>query len=140
MTRVLVVDDEPCLLRGMKVLLTLAGHDSFSAGSAGEALASDGVFDVGVFDLDLDGNCGIELALRMLADGRIRRALFCTGSMDPEQITRARSVATVFIKGEPVDLLLKAIGARHPAVRGTGSVHHERLGLRHDRPASGGDP
>jgi DNA-binding NarL/FixJ family response regulator len=117
MKRALVVDDEPSILRGMKVLLTLTGHDSVLAVDASQAMASEGVFDVGIFDLELGSECGIALARRMLGNGRVRRALFCTGCVDPERISRARSVARVFIKGEPIEPLLEAIGAQLPVAR-----------------------
>jgi DNA-binding NarL/FixJ family response regulator len=117
MTRVLVVDDEPSVLRGMKVLLTLTGHASVLAESASQAMSSEGVFDVGIFDLDLGSECGIALARRMLESGRLRRALFCTGCADPERVSEARRVARVFMKGEPVEPLLEAIGAQRPKAR-----------------------
>ena len=61
--RVLVVDDEPQILRGLRVVLRNAGYDVATAASAGEALAavSSRPPDVMVLDLVLPDGSGIEI-------------------------------------------------------------------------------
>lgn len=81
--RILIVDDEPALLRLMQTYLTKLGYttqpcaDSATAWSAFTAVP--GSFDLVIADFSLAGETGDKLAIRMLEarDGIV--ALLCSG-------------------------------------------------------------
>ena len=62
-TKVLLVDDEPALLRGICRLLTQAGHDVVTAGDGETAirLLCSGDFDVVLSDISMPGMSGLQL-------------------------------------------------------------------------------
>ena len=62
-TRVLVIDDEPQILRALRINLSVRGYEVFTAASGGEALrtAADHRPDVIVLDLGLPDMSGIEV-------------------------------------------------------------------------------
>ena len=61
--RVLVVDDEPQIVRGLSASLRAAGEDVASAGSAGEALDAAAIRppDAVILDLALPDGSGVEV-------------------------------------------------------------------------------
>src|SRR4051812_38816076 len=61
--RVLVIDDEPQILRALRINLSVRGYEVFTAASGGEALrtAADHRPDVIVLDLGLPDMSGIEV-------------------------------------------------------------------------------
>lgn len=109
MKRALLVDDEPCVLRAVKLLAGLEGYDPVLARCASEALAADGVFDLGILDIELGGECGIELAQILLEEGRVRQVLFYSGCQSPERIARAQSVSRVILKGDLPEHLIQGM-------------------------------
>ena len=62
-TRVLVIDDEPQILRALRINLSVRGYEVLTAASGGEALrtAADRRPDVIVLDLGLPDMSGIEV-------------------------------------------------------------------------------
>src|SRR4029077_16963898 len=62
-TRVLVIDDEPQILRALRINLSVRGYEVFTSASGGEALrmAADHRPDVIVLDLGLPDMSGIEV-------------------------------------------------------------------------------
>jgi CheY-like chemotaxis protein len=62
-TRVLVIDDEPQILRALRINLSVRGYEVITAASGGEALrtAADHRPDVIVLDLGLPDMSGIEV-------------------------------------------------------------------------------
>jgi CheY-like chemotaxis protein len=81
MARILVVDDQPDIADLLQLLLSRAGYEVQSAGTAEEALMlfSDRAFDLVLVDIVLPGCGGIALmqALRRLA--RRPRIVACSG-------------------------------------------------------------
>ena len=75
-TRVLVIDDEPQILRALRINLSVRGYEVLTAATGTEALklAAERRPDVIVLDLGLPDMSGIEAALnrlaRDLAEGR----------------------------------------------------------------------
>ena len=67
MTRVLVVDDEPQILRALRVVLREAGYDAVPAATAGEALdrASVRPPDAAIVDLVLPDGDGVDVTRRL---------------------------------------------------------------------------
>ena len=63
MGKILVVDDDPSILKVIRMRLEAQGYRVTTAGDAQEAvkLASNDMFDVALLDLKLNGKNGIEL-------------------------------------------------------------------------------
>lgn len=70
MTRILVVDDDPHILRTLEIMLGDDGHQVVTASSGEEALEklANGSVDIALVDLQLPGMSGTDL-LRRLRDG-----------------------------------------------------------------------
>ena len=82
--RILIIDDEPMLLRALTHTLRAAGHEvtAIENGTAAlEVLASDRPFDLVFCDVMMRGMTGMDLlaALRQRAPERIRRIVFMSG-------------------------------------------------------------
>lgn len=71
MSRILVVEDEPALLRGLKDNLTVDGHEVVTAsdGEAGYKLAHDRKPDLIILDLMLPRLSGYEICRKLRAEG-----------------------------------------------------------------------
>lgn len=110
--KVLLVEDSPLTATAISRALQRAGYRVAVTASAAEALARDGRHDAGVFDVDLGDGNGIELARELLARGTVRRAVFHTGSPDPEVRRRANELGTYVTKSGDLDELLRALRRR----------------------------
>lgn len=79
---VLLVEDEPLLLKTMRRMLEQYGHRVLASSSATEALAhatAEGEIDLVVTDLVLPGMTGSELVTRLRASRRGLRVLYTSG-------------------------------------------------------------
>jgi len=76
------------------------------ARSTEEADQLVGDFDLGVFDIDLGADSGIDLARRFLAAGRTARAVFFTGGDDPVPLEVAARLGPVLKKRDGIDSLV----------------------------------
>src|ERR1700756_5249256 len=82
---VLVVDDDPSMLRGVKRLLSAHGYDSVLFSSA-DALHRHNNFDQGlcfVLDIKLGDGSGIEVNHRLKSAGLSLPVTFITGNDNP---------------------------------------------------------
>ena len=83
MGRVLIVDDEPPLLKMMSIYLQRKGHSVTTCSSTDDAAAkveaSPAEFDVAVLDATMDGLSMEELALRLLKANAALRVLAASG-------------------------------------------------------------
>jgi CheY-like chemotaxis protein len=87
MTAVLVVDDDPAIVRALRRILESEGYSVRPAGSALEALrVADGV-SLAVIDVMMPGMNGLELAERLRQDRPGFPILFVTGA--PELVDLA---------------------------------------------------
>jgi len=82
--RILVIDDEPMLLRALSQMLRNAGHDVTSMSdstNALELLLSNSPFDLVFCDVMMRGMTGMDLmeALQQRAPERVRRIVFMSG-------------------------------------------------------------
>ncbi|USQ76809.1 response regulator [Ornithinimicrobium cryptoxanthini] len=120
MTRVLVVDDHPVVLRGLASLiasddgLTLVG----AAGSAGEALALVEEPDVAVLDLHLPDGDGIDLGRMLKSRWPRLRVLILTMNADSNSVVRSLGAGLdgyVLKDADPEELL----SAIHSAATGS---------------------
>jgi DNA-binding response OmpR family regulator len=107
--RVLVVEDNPVLVRPLARFLSQAGYIVYEADSCASARAASGPLDAGVFDIELPDGSGIDLCSEFLALGRIACAVFYTGTLDAALLQRARAIAQVVRKTESADVLRQAI-------------------------------
>lgn len=126
--RVMLVDDHKTMLWGLARLIE--GESARmevvgTAGSCGEALALVGqlVPDVILLDLDLGGECALDILPALLANG-ISRALILTGARDHAILDLAvvRGARGVLCKDASAEIVLKAIE----------KVHHGEIWLGHE--------
>jgi CheY-like chemotaxis protein len=107
--QVLVIDDDPILIDVVRRLLTRAGLDVVTAASAAEARARTERFSVGVFDIELGSDCGVDLAEQMLATGWVAGAVFYTGGASEAKLARAARLGPVVSKGEHPNRLVQEV-------------------------------
>jgi FixJ family two-component response regulator len=82
---VLVVDDDPGMLRGVKRLLRQHGYDGVLFASA-EAFQNHDSFEEAaciILDINLNGESGIELRHRLKAEGNAVPVIYMTGNDNP---------------------------------------------------------
>ena len=109
--RVLVVDDNPLLCAGLVRLLIHAGYRAEGATSVEEALATTrrATFDCGVFDIQLGFSDGLELARRLVAEGRVRTAVFFSATLLSGDRVRANRLGPFVSKSASVERVLEAV-------------------------------
>ena len=110
---VAVIDDDENFCRSLGRLLRAAGMQVITYAS-GEAFLSDTQpprFDCLVLDVQLGGMSGIELAGRLVAEGRTSPFIYLTGQDDPEVRVEAEATGCVafFRKTDPGRDVLDAI-------------------------------
>ena len=92
--RVLIVDDEPDLLKSLSFRMRKSGYEVIEAASGEEALdrASSGKPDVIILDWRLPGMPGTEVYKKLQADEVLKSVpvLFLTASRDQEELERLR--------------------------------------------------
>jgi len=111
----LLVEDNGAVGRAIAKSLRAQGHTVTLLSNYGEARATAGYFDVGIFDITLPDGDGIELCELMLRDRRIGGALFCSGSIDDLLLERAQETAPIISKEASFWELCDAIQAAAPA-------------------------
>ena len=95
MTRVLFVDDEPLLLRGLQAMTRRERRIDATFVNDGKAAleASDAApFDVVVTDMRMPGMSGVELLEALVERGAGARRVLLTGYADERLLERARRV------------------------------------------------
>jgi CheY-like chemotaxis protein len=107
--KLLVVDDEPLVLRAMARRLRTAGHTLTLAASVAEAKAQAGPFECAVLDIDLPDGDGISLARDLLSAGSVPVVVFYSGSADPNVPLAASELGSFVSKGDGLDALLVAV-------------------------------
>ena len=113
--RVLLVDDDPLVLRTVARALTRAGHAVECHGAATTALAAlRGVparADVIVTDLTMPGQTGLDLVRALRAAGIGTPVILCSGYLDAPTATDARGLGVTQLLDKPVAtaVLLEAI-------------------------------
>jgi CheY-like chemotaxis protein len=95
---ILVVDDDANTGRCVARYFGEGGEHVTIAGSGRAARALGGNFDVGVFEIELDGINGIELAQKLLDEGRLGRVVFFSGATWQGLLRRAAALGPVVPK------------------------------------------
>lgn len=107
--RLLLVEDEAALSRALVRLLRRRSYEIVQASSAAAARAVTGTFRLGVFDIDLPDGDGVGLAEDLLRASVVERAVFFSGTREPERQRRAEKVATLVDKGDGFAQLMATI-------------------------------
>lgn len=86
MSRILIVEDEPAILRGLADAFAREGYEVTKAadGTEGSRLLRDGRFDIVLLDLMLPGLSGYEVCRRMRASGDQTPVLMLTARGEEE--------------------------------------------------------
>jgi DNA-binding response OmpR family regulator len=128
--RLLLVEDEAALSRALARLLRRRGYEVVLASSAAAARAVSGTFALGIFDIDLPDGDGVGLANDLLQSRVVARAVFFSGTREPEQHRRAEKVATLVDKGDGFPQLMatieQAMEAQRARVAGDDDVAFEQ--------------
>ena len=108
-----IVDDDEHLCRSLGRLLRAAGMQAVAYAS-GEAFLADSKhprFDCLVLDVELGGMSGIELARRLVAEGRYAPFIYLTAHADPRTRAAAEAAgcAAFFRKTDPGADVLRVI-------------------------------
>ena len=127
----LVVDDEADTGRWVSRVVAGEGHNVTIAGRGLAARTLGGNFDVGVFEIELDGANGVELAERMLEEGRLGRVVFFSGATWQKLLRRAAALGPVISKKSgPVALaseLRRIVNSRARDARRRRATGEEKL-------------
>ena len=97
--RILVVDDQPIVLRSTARLLEGRGHEVVQVSDADEAGQVAETFDVAVVDVELEDGSGVEVARALLARGVAPRIVFFTAVVGAATLKDAADMGWVVPKG-----------------------------------------
>jgi DNA-binding response OmpR family regulator len=111
MSRVLVVEDHPPLATVVGIGLRRLGHEVVRVGSVERALATEGVFDGAVVDIELPDGTGVELARELLDSERVLTVIFYTATRDPGLKIEALKLGPIVDKMGNLEELLEVTGA-----------------------------
>ncbi len=118
--RVLVIDDEPIICRGLEKELTDAGYEADSAGNCDEALNKIKAvpYDLVFVDLVLPGKDGVETCKEIKEISPQTKLVFMTGMLEIDPILkemqfvaggRAYYLYKPFMQGEILEVARKAL-------------------------------
>ena len=111
--RLLVLDDEETIRRVLSIFFEKKGYDVTTAGAAADAigLADREQFDLGIFDINLAGESGLELLLYFKSNFPNLPIIIYTGVSDDDSLEKAmfRGANGFLRKTEPLDNLFEAV-------------------------------
>jgi DNA-binding response OmpR family regulator len=107
--RILVLEDNAYLANALSRLLNRIGYDVAHAECCAAALASDGYFDLGVFDLELPDGGGIEVSSELMTSGNLGAVVFFTATLDGPLFKRAERMGPCIQKTDGIEVLLDTI-------------------------------
>jgi len=111
---ILLVEDDRQLSRAVSRQLRRYGFDVVAAPTAGMARVLECRFRLGIFDIDLGDESGIDLAREFLDCGSVEQVIFFSASVDADALARATEIGPVVAKREGVEALLPVLGAVLP--------------------------
>jgi len=108
---VLVVDDNALLSASLARLLAHSGYDVRATTTAAEAFEAAGTrqFDCGIFDIRLGSDDGLNLAERLLEEGRVRAAVFFSATLLRTDRRRASRLGILVSKAASVERVLGVV-------------------------------
>ncbi len=109
MSRILLVEDYPPLATVLGVALRRAGHCAMRLDRVAKALALKEGFAGAVLDIDLTDGSGVDLAERLIDEGRVDWVIFFTANRTPSVLERARTLGVLIDKAAGVRPLLAAV-------------------------------
>jgi DNA-binding response OmpR family regulator len=109
--KILVVEDEPAVGRALARALEREGYDVDVARTHADSLWFEGVYDAGIFDVELPDSDGVELGSRLLSRGVVRGLVFFSGLSDGASEARARQHGVYVHKSEGIQRLFSALSA-----------------------------
>jgi two-component system, OmpR family, response regulator MprA len=96
--RVLVVDDDEIIRQAIRRTLAPDGHHLVTVPDSIGALALGERFDVGVLDINLVVENGLDVARRLLDAAIVTRVVFFTAEPDPDILVQAWDLGPVIDK------------------------------------------
>jgi two-component system response regulator HydG len=116
--RLLVLDDEEDICRLLSVFFERKGYDVTATGAAAEAmsLADREAFDLGIFDLNLRGESGLEL-LRFFKSNYPNLPIIIYSGLEDEnslEMAMFRGANGFLRKSEPLEDLFEAVKSYVP--------------------------
>jgi DNA-binding response OmpR family regulator len=123
---ILLVEDDRQLSRAVSRQLRRCGFDVVAAPTAAMARVLECRFRLGIFDIDLGDESGIDLARAFLDCGSVEQVVFFSASVDAEALARAAEMGPVVAKREGVEALLPVLSGVLPenTERQSGFVSH----------------
>jgi len=115
--RLLLVEDEAALSRALVRLLRRHGYEILLVTGVAAARAVEGSFVLGIFDIDLPDGDGVGVAEELLKRRVVERAVFFSGTRDPDRQRRAERVATLVDKVDGFPQLMATIARAMDAQR-----------------------
>ena len=113
--RLLVLDDEETIRQVLSIFFEKKGYDVTVTGVAAEAmgLADRERFDLGIFDINLAGESGLELLRFFKSNYPDLPIIIYTGVGDEDAVERAmfRGANGFLRKTEPLENLLEAVNS-----------------------------
>jgi DNA-binding response OmpR family regulator len=106
---VLVVEDDPAVLKALRRKLRQAGHTAECVTHCEAARKLTGVFDFAILDLELPDGNGVTLAEDLFARARVSNVVFYTGAADPKLLARANELGIVVNKSQNLDEFLQNV-------------------------------
>ena len=102
--RILVVDDQPALLKTLATILESAGFQVFTAGSGREAglIASEHQIDLLITDLGMPDEDGIELVRRLKKEHRELKIIAMSGTFGPDLLKIAKHLGANATLSKPM--------------------------------------
>jgi DNA-binding response OmpR family regulator len=102
--RILVIDDEPEVLKALATVLEQSGFDVFTAKSGREATAkiSEHPIDLLITDLNMPDEDGFEIILRLKKDYARLKIIAMSGAFGPEIMAMARRLGADATLSKPL--------------------------------------
>jgi len=110
--RVLLIEDDPTLARGLARLLMARGLTVEIALSCTAARSIPGHFDLGIFDIELPDGLGVDLAQELSLRTKVCAVMFYTGATYQPLLRRAAQFGPVVSKQSGPRALLQAAQTR----------------------------
>ncbi len=142
--KVLIVDDHPIVVSGVKALLEGGGFDVLEANSAGaaEAIVAQNPPDVAIIDVNLPGSSGFALSRRLIERDATAKIIIFSMNDDPVFVAQAMDIGAKGYISKNDDPARMADAIRAVAAGGTTwpAGAEQRIAYLGASPANGAAP